>query len=242
MLELTEKCKRLYERLMKIPADLDEIRTELETGGYTPDELAAVSCAFVETCYYETWDRNCEDEGDERYIFHMSPAVVIQNEHSTYLRETMKLLLEYGLEPNAIVDDSSILDTIRHINNEYIAADTLALLFEYGAYVNLRVKGERVFENIDFQILFDTVEQNDRRYYDSLVHCWFVWLGYGARLENGESGLELYQDYYTKKEFDLSSLRNHRNFTFGLSHVRCHDENWSLHIFDKRTLWEVARM
>ena len=43
MLKLTEKCKLLYDLIMKIPADLDEIRTELENGGYSLDELAAVS-------------------------------------------------------------------------------------------------------------------------------------------------------------------------------------------------------
>lgn len=84
------------------------------------------------------------------------------------------------------------------IRNEYIAADTLALLFEHGADVNLQINGSRVFHNIDFDILFDAFNQNDRRYYDSLVHCWFVWLGYGARLDNGESGLE-YRIQYRKR-------------------------------------------
>ena len=69
MLELTEKCKRLNDLIMKIPADLDEIRTELETGGYSPDELAAVAYEFVRTCYYESLDRNCEDDSDERYRY-----------------------------------------------------------------------------------------------------------------------------------------------------------------------------
>ena len=241
-MELTGKCKRLYDLIMKIPTDLDEIRTEIETGEYSPDELAAVSYEFVQACYYESLDRDCGDDSDERYFFNMTPVDVIQNEHSTCLREIIRLLLEHGLDPNAIVEKDCILDTVRFINNEYIAADTLALLFEHGADVDLRIDRERIFHHIDFQVLFDTIEQNDRRFYDSLVHCWFVWLGYGARLDNGESGLELYRDYYTQKEFDLSSLKNHRNYTFGLSHVRCHGENWSLHIFDKRTLWEVARM
>lgn len=30
--------------------------------------------------------------------------------------------------------------------------------------------------------------------------------------------------------------------TFGLSHVPGHGTEWSLHIFDRQTLWEVARL
>lgn len=52
MLKMTEKCKLLYDLIMKIPADLDEIRTELENGGYSLDELAAVSYEFADTCFF----------------------------------------------------------------------------------------------------------------------------------------------------------------------------------------------
>ena len=242
MIELTEKCKRLYDLIMKIPADLDEIRTELETGGYSPDDLAPVSYKFAETCFYERIERDYGDDTDEKYEFYNSPAVVIQNEHSTSFLEIIKLLLKHGLDPNATIDSDSLLNIVRYIENEYFAADTLALLFEHGADVNLQVNGSRVFRDIDFDILFDAFNQNDRRYYDSLVHCWFVWLGYGARLDNGESGLELFTEYNTGKEFDLAKLKNHRDYTFGLSHMACHNENWALHIFEKQTLWEVARL
>ena len=61
MLKLTEKCKLLYDLIMKIPADLDEIRTELENGGYSLDELAAVSYEFADTCFLESIDCFCED-------------------------------------------------------------------------------------------------------------------------------------------------------------------------------------
>lgn len=241
MLKLTEKCKLLYDLIMKIPTDLDEIRTELENGGYSLDELAAVSHEFADTCFLESIDCFCDDN-DEHYEFYNSPAVVIQNKHSTFFFEVIKLFLEHGMDPNTVVENDSILDVVRYIRNEYIAADTLALLFEHGADVNLQVNGSRVFHDIDFDILFDAFNQNDRRYYDSLVHCWFVWLGYGARLDNGESGLELFKEFNTGKEFDLAKLKNHRDYTFGLSHVACHNENWSLHIFEKQTLWEVARL
>ena len=80
------------------------------------------------------------------------------------------------------------------------------------------------------------------RRYDALVHSWFVFLGYGAAPDNGTSSVDLFNVIDTGKTFDLRELRNHRNYTFGLSHVKNRGENWSLHIFDKRTMWEVARL
>lgn len=113
MLKLTEKCKLLYDLIMKIPADLDEIRTELENGGYSLDELAAVSYEFADTCFLESIDCFCDDN-DEHYEFYNSPAVVIHNKHSTFFFEVIKRLLEHGMDPNTVVEDRSILNVVRY--------------------------------------------------------------------------------------------------------------------------------
>ncbi len=48
--------------------------------------------------------------------------------------------------------------------------------------------------------------------------------------------------YQELRSIMQEKLRNHRDYTFGLSHVPCYGEKWSLHIFDKQTMWEVARL
>ena len=240
-MEIPNKAKRLYELILTIPVDLNEIKKEIENSQLSAEELGIVAYEYANECFYEGVE--IDDEDNENLdLFFSSPAVVIPNHHSTYFLEVIELLLQYGLDPNTIVEDDSLLDTVRYVHNEYIAADTLALLFANGADIDLKIKGSRVFHDIDFDVSFDAFNQHNRRYYDSLVHCWFVWLGYGARMDNGESGLELYTEWNTGKEFDLAKLRNHRDYDFCLSRVPSHGENWSLHIFEKKTLWEVARL
>ena len=243
MNELTPYTESIYDLIMKIPPDFSEIRRRLEEVSYSSESISRIAVQFAEACFDETVEHGYGEKCEEHYgCFFSRPPVLVEGEHSTYLVRVMELLLEFGLDPNAIVDNENVMQTIHFIENEYVAADTYALLFEHGADNNLVVDNWSVFKDIDFDVLFDAYNQYDRRYYDSLVHCWFVWLGYGARLDNGETGLELFEDLRAGAEFDVSKLRNHRDYTFGLSHVPSHGENWSLHIFDKRTMWEVARL
>lgn len=230
----------LFDLLMQISPDFKQLRSRLKTGGYSPESLSRIAFNYAEACFDETIERGYGKEGSGHYF--SRPAVLVEGEHSTYLFQVIELLLEFGLDPNAVVGGENIMQIMPYIGNEYVAADTCALLFEHGADNSLTVDDRSVFKDIDFNVLYDAGGQYDRRMYDALVHCWFVWLGYGARLDNEETRLELFYDDSAGSVFDLSKLRNHRNYTFGLSNVPSHGENWSLHIFDKQTLWEVARL
>ena len=239
-MELTKNENALLDMLLQIPPDLEAIRTQLESGRFSSDIIARVSLEFIDICYGESLDRERGKQYETEY-YSIDPAVA-EGEHSTCLVEIVKLLLGYGLDPNAIVDGSSMMVLICLVENEYIAADTLALLLEHGGNIHLKADGESVFGEIDFDVIFDALNQYDRRRYDSLVHCWFVWLGYGAQPENGTTAVDVFRDINTGEMFDISRLKNHRNYTFGLSHVPGRGEKWSLHIFDKQTMWEVARL
>ena len=70
---------------------------------------------------------------------------------------------------------------------------------------------------------------------------------YGAGKENSKERVICFpkRDHNSEfdvKPFEMSDLKEHRNYTFALSNVEGQGENWSLHIIDKRTLWEVARL
>lgn len=118
------------------------------------------------------------------------------------------------------------------MDNGYLAADALVLLFEHGGNPNLVCDKRSIFENVDFDVFFDAGEQQDRPRYSSLVHCWMVCLAFGGTLGSGKAPVEVFHG------FDLKELKNHRNFYFGITK----GETWpDIHIFDKRDLWEVAR-
>lgn len=245
MEELDPKSKELFDMLMHLPPDLEQVRDVLQLGEFTPDDVNRAALCFLDECRNETLDISSDNpEGQEfNGDYYWEEARLIPNTHSAHLYDIVKLLLDYGLDPDAEVDGTSFLEDLPHIVNEYIGADTLALLLEHGADPMRKNRdGEKVFLNIDFDVVFDAIEQYNRRRFDALVHSWLVFIGYGAKLENGEDPVDLYIPDDRDFHFDITSLREHRNYTFGLSHVKNRGEKWSLHIFDKRTMWEVARL
>lgn len=235
MTQLSNKGQALLDMLLAIPPNIEEIKQELSYRTFSAEDISKAAIMYLEECFDEHINEAFESH---KYM----EALVIPNLHSTYVYEVVELLLQYGLDPNAVYDDTNIMYELKYVDNEYIGADTLALLFENGGRLDLVVDGEAIFDNIGFDVIFDSIEQYDRRRYDALVHCWLVYLGYGAAHGNRIPAVDVFKVYDSEELFDLKELKNHRNFTFGLSYVDGRGEKWSLHIFDRRTRWEVARL
>ena len=240
MIELTQLAKRLLEDMRALPPDFEKLKRDLEAGMYSPEEISMATTEFVKSdCFLER--RDAEYQENMTYGGRFVPHL-----HSAYLYQLVELLLQYGLDPNAVFDSYNIMQSLQSVDNEYVGADTLRLLLEHGGDPFLEVDGESLFEDVDFGVMFDSVNQEDRSFYDSQVHIWFVYLGFGATLPNGKRPVDVLperdEELSVTGEFEIKKLRNHRNYTFGLSHVPNRGESWSLHIFDKRTMWEVARL
>ena len=151
----------------------------------------------------------------------------------------IKLLLKYGLDPNLVVGEDNIMDCLKYVDNEFLAADTLALLLEHGGNPDIIIPYEResLFDLIAGDVFFDAIEQYDRYRFASLVHYLMVLIGYGASYREGQ--IQVFKEYDSPELFDLQKLRAHRNYYFGLIHLENHK---ALVVYDKETLWEVARM
>ena len=226
---LTRNGKVLLDKLMQLPPDLHQLKDELERGIYTAKDVTTAAIQYLDNC--------AEEQAEESDSYTpLDTPIAVPEPHGAYVFDLIQLLLHYGLDPNGVYDGSNVLWSLRYIDNGYIAADTLALLLEHGGKINLRLDGDDLFSDIDFSVMFDAFNQENRQRYDALVHLWFVCLGYGGVPKNGTAPVETFHGFY------LRNLRDHHNFTFGLSWVPGHGENWSLHIFDKHTLWEVARL
>ena len=237
MCKRDKKASELFDLLMQMPPDLPRIRTELLGGGFSAGDINRAATAFVEKCSWEE-SQPAAEVGE----YSWEEPRLHPDMRSAYLYRIIELLLEFGLDPNAKAEGESLLRWLPFIENEYVGADTLALLFEHGADPGLKDgDGESVFLDLDFDVSFGAMEQRDRRIFDAEVHSWLVYIGCGARLEDGSLPVEPFSaDGETP--FDVSDLRQHRNYTFGLSHINSKGERWTLHIFDKRTMWEAARM
>lgn len=238
-IELNKKSARLLSDLMEIPPDFSKIENTLRIG-LSSEEITKAVISFIDNCYMEDLDAKFEN------ATFSSPAID-KALHSAHLYSIVEYLLPRGLDPNAVYDEDSVLDFLPHIVNEYAAADTLGLLLANGLDPHLVLYDGDFFWGLDFDVFFDAFNMYDRRRYDALVHCWLVCLGYGAGKENGKERVICFpdrdhNDEFDIKPFEISDLKEHRNYTFALSNVEGQGENWSLHIIDKRTLWEVARL
>ena len=225
----------LLDLLKQMPPDLSAIEDELQKG-YSREE---VSRAATEYAAFNKW-KDLEKTEDTL------ATETDYSKPSAYLYSVMELLLKYGLDPNAVFYGHSMMQDLYWIGNNYAGADTLALLIEHGAEPMLVLDrlGETLFEDVSIEIRFAAIELYDRQTYDAIVHSWFVLLAYQGNKEcNYFSPLKTYSDKshredYELEPFDISDLKNHRNFTFGLTFE---EKGWALHIIDKRSWWEVAR-
>ena len=233
-LPINEKSQRLLDALMTIPPDFSAAEKLLMREAFSREEVTKTAIRYAEECFLDIAD-TFRTSPDDRISFtgFMPPAGVIPGLHSTYVYDVVKFLLAYGLDPNAIIDEDNIMEMLLYVDNEYVAADTIALLLEHGGNPNLIVDGESIFQQIDFGIWFDAVELYIRWRYDAWVHIWMVLIAYGCE----STGIQVFREYNSDALFDLKKLRDHRNYYYGLSY-----ENGDriIHIYDKKTFWEVA--
>lgn len=239
-IQKSAESEELLAHLLIIPPDLSAIESLIRDRQYTPDVISRAGYDFVDCCFGE--DRYYEEESQKHQY---EEAVLDTSKNSAYLPQVTELLLKFGLDPNAICDGDNIMSAVQYVVNEYVAADTLALLLEHGGKANLSFYGFNIDGDLDFDIMFDAFDQPDRRAYDSLVHCWFVLLAYSNNMIQGKEAVTVFNEQRCDckiENFKISDLKQHRNYYFGISNVSDRGENWSFHIFDKRTRWEVARL
>lgn len=240
---LAKKSQQLFELLMQIPPDFAAAEALLKQDSFFPEEITKVGICYAEECFLDIAD-TFRTSQDARISFSgiMPPDGVISGLHSTYVYDVVKFLLSFGLLPNGIYldgsDEYNILDSLKYIDNEYVAADTMALLMEHGGNPNLIVNSEDLFRHIDFDVWFDTVEQYMRWRFDALVHIWMVLLAYGGKTEDKAPAVQVFNEYDSDDLFDLRKLKDHRNYYVGLSTL---NGQRTIHIYDKKTFWEVAR-
>ena len=230
----------VLQELLQIPPDLERVKSMLAAGKYSPDQVTEIGYRYAEECWNE--DVNFDSQYCEEFGYYWQEPIPIPGCHSYYLYDVFSLLLQFGLNPNYNVPDNfGLMRYVYNIVNGYIAADTLNLLLENGGDPNLGEEGETLYDDASDDMFFDAVEQFYRRRYDSQVHCWMVLLAHGGKLSNGAEPVDIFMEYSDneKKEFDIKKLKDHRNYYIGISIGK---DDLDIHVFDRRTYWEVARL
>lgn len=232
MLQLSENAKRLYDLLFTKEFSLECLKIELASGAYTPADVSIAGFQYVDDCACDLMDENWNTP-------HRMLGQVLPGYCSSHMLEALKCLLEYGLDPNAIYDvgsnQSNIMSELRYVENGYLAADSLALLLDQGGNPSIILDCASLIRDINFDLLFDLNNQEDRIRYDNLVHYWMVLVGYGAKLEDGRESIDMCSGH------DVSELKNHRDFYYGAIHSDRSEDRMEICFFNKHTNWEVGR-
>lgn len=242
-LELTEGSQELLDLLMTIPPKFDAAKAYLDTNPLSSDEVTRVANVYADNCFLEFGD----------YLSKVYPGCdlskldvamdIVPELYSAYIYDVVKLLLPYGLDPNAVYISQyghcNIMSLLLHIDHGYLAADTMALLLESGGDPNLVVELESIYESVTDDIRFGAIEQEIRWLYDSWIHLWMVLLAFGGKARGRNFSVEVFCEYESNSLFDIQKLRNHRDYYYGIS-----KENYApvIHIYDKKTFWEVVRL
>lgn len=235
------EVQELLNRLTALPTDLEAIEKLLIEKQYNSNVVSEAGYYYANACWNES-----DNYYDERFSgnVYIQPRFV-PNMISAQMPKVFELLLRYGLNPDTVCNGESLMSCVSNVFNEYTAADTLALLLNNGGNPLLCVDGESFFKSFEFDIVFGAFNQEIRGKFDSWVHCWFVLLGYIGNQLDGKELVTVFPnmcEYDGVKEFEIGDLKNHRDYFFGITKTPWRGENWSLHIFSRRTGFEVARL
>lgn len=232
-------AKELFDRLFTVGFDAESLRRELDTGKYSADDVNDAAINYVDECISPEPD-------DDRWQLSVKKGEARPKAESDHLKDAMEVLLDYGLDPNKIyripdesghAEEYNIMQCLRYIYNGYQAADSLYVLLSHGGDPNLNVQGRLLVEDPDFEVWLDTIdrEEMDIAVYNAKLHYFMVLAGFGARHKDGRLPIEPVEG------FDVSKLREHRNYYYGIIESDKTKDGWQLCFFDKHTNWERAR-
>ena len=234
--KFTEKAQVLYDLLFTKNFNAEALRAQLDTGMFSVEDINLAAYRYVDSCH------DADIEAYQNHLFDNLPfGEVLPDIESSHLVEAVKILLDYGLNPNKIMyfDDggqTNIMKQLMFVYNGYQSADAAADMFAHGGNPSLIIGEISLIRELNWELLYFLGGDEDFRYFsDSVVHYWMVFIGYGAKLEDDGESVDPVGD------FDITSFRNHRQYYYGMIHSDRSNDGMEVCFFDKDTNWEVAR-
>ena len=237
--EMTEEAEELFHLLYTKEFDGTALRKVLDTGRFSSKDVNRAAIDYVQTCM----DLRHGDYGGavRRY------GETVPGFEDSHVVEALEILLDFGLDPNKryieknqdgnVRDCWNIMQELWTTGNGYQGADALALLLSHGGDPSLMLDRITVTDDVTDSVEFEIDERgniNDFAF-DALIHIWLVLIGFGGKSVNGSCPLDPVHG------FDLSLLRNHRDYYYGKIFTEESEDGWQYCIFDRHTNREVAR-
>lgn len=234
--KFTENAKKLYELLFTKDFNKDELIAQLDSGKFSVEDINLAAYKYVESCH------DAETDAYQQHLFdHLHFGELLPGIESSHLVEAFQILLAYGFDPNKIMTydgggQTNIMEQLMFVYNGYQAADAADLILTHGGNPSLIIEDTSLIRNLNYELLFSMVGNEEFRYFsDAIAHYWMVYIGNGAKLEDGRESVD------PVGNFDISNFRNHRQYYYGMIHSDRSNDGMEICFFDKDTNWEVAR-
>lgn len=117
-------ARELYDRLYTTEFDPASLRKDLDAGKYDADSVNMAALEYVDDCTLQM--QEIEWAGEKAV-----PGETNNRIESGHVKETIELLLDFGLDPNRVFtypdskDECNIMDALYLIDNGYQGADAL---------------------------------------------------------------------------------------------------------------------
>ena len=167
-MDIVEEIKAAF---TNIPPSWDEVRILLDEHPLSKEDLAEIALHVAHNCFCEYADA-IDYQGLDK--------IILEETHSYYLIDSLKLLLDHGLDPNIIIDDSNVMWETIYIDIPNVGAAALRLLLEHGGNPNLDLPNYgTMFTEFDSRVIEDGYDYG----FAHVVQCWMVLLAYGGRFQ-----------------------------------------------------------
>ena len=213
-----------------IPPDWDTIRDILYKHSFTKEELAEIAYEATDQCFCEYQD------AVEKFKY---KNIVIQNLHGYYIVEILRLLLNYGLDPNVCIGTDNALWNAQYIDFPNAGAAVMRLLLEHGGNPNLVLPDSdgtfyggaewSLLEDVDLDVLEDARDYG----LDFSVQCWMVLAAFGKTFRDGTPAVTMLNGN------NIEILKEFERFDYKVEMIDRYYYN--LCIFNKETSEEVAK-
>ncbi len=219
------KIENLKALMLESPPDFQKISEFLDRNHLSGEEVTVAGIRYVDECMF-----------DYDTLTHELGRIPTKEEWealpSAYIYDLLELLLANGLDPNMIYEEENIMEMLPLIAHGYVGADTMRLLLEHGGDLNLEVRGEPIFYDVDFDVIFGAIEMTNRIRYAECIHIWFVMIGFGAMTPNGKIPVTM------TGQDDIEIFKQHEQFDYYIEIKE--GDGFTIHIFERETSREVA--
>lgn len=212
-----------------IPPEWNKIKKILNERQLTKVELAEIAYEALDKCCYEYQDA-INKLGSEN--------VIAKDLHAYYILDSLKLLLDYGLDPNICIGTDNIMWDAQYVDFPDVGAAALRLLLEHGGNPNLVIPDPEgtfyrgwehsLLEFADLYVLEDAYDYG----LDFSVQCWMILAAYGKTFRDGTPAITMLNGH------SIDILKKFEQFDYTVKYV---DNRYiDLRIINKETGEEVA--